>query len=123
MALTQHYALIHFWYWKYWWLDIIMHFSGGVVIALISYALGARRTGILLGVLAVGILWELFEFGIGVSVTEPNFIPDSMLDLVMDMLGAAVVYGILGWWSPQLPLPLSAEHGASPDQTSSSPQP
>ena len=121
MALTQHFALLNYWYWEFWWLDVAMHFSGGVVIGLSAYVFGGRRAVILYAVLLVGVVWEVYEYAIGISSTEPKFIFDTGLDLAMDIAGALLVYGTMWWWNPLSASPLSAAHDASPGQTSSLP--
>lgn len=92
-------------YWEYLWLDIPMHALGGVTAALgvaILPALGIRtfskypplRTT-LVAVLVIGVAWEVFEIWAGYSIREEGFVVDTMLDLVMDMLGALVGYGLV----------------------------
>ena len=118
MAVTQHYALSNFWYWQYRWLDMLMHFSGGVVIGLALYAAFGRRMAILYGVLIVGALWEVFEYVLGISLVERNFAFDTTKDLTMDLVGGLAVYGIMGGWIHQLLSRSSAGPVELPDQTS-----
>lgn len=95
-----------------------MHFSGGVLLALLAWAGGVRRPSLLLiVVISIGLLWELFEITIGISISEPNFLSDTALDLIMDALGGLVVYGMMRWWQP---FRSPVARGALPDQTSSS---
>lgn len=98
-------ALQFFLYWKYLWLDIPVHFLGGVTVALgFAVCVYSRiripvqiksLLGYMLVVFLVGISWELFEISSKISITEPDFIPDTLLDLCMDMLGGVVGYGIV----------------------------
>src|SRR3990167_4015099 len=66
-------------YWTIWWLDIIVHllagFSGGLVIAWFFGPTSTLKSAmlILVGMLIIGIAWEVFEY---------------VLDLVADMMGA-----------------------------------
>ncbi|OGG44752.1 hypothetical protein A2673_01825 [Candidatus Kaiserbacteria bacterium RIFCSPHIGHO2_01_FULL_50_13] len=91
-------GLEHFLYWKLWWYDIPTHFLGGVWVALallwVSALLGVRIRWfiVLLVVLAVGVLWELLEFGTGFTPKE-NYALDTILDLIMDVVG-----GVCGVW-------------------------
>ncbi len=118
MAITQHYALLNYWYWEYWWLDILMHFFGGLLIALGASLALQRWAHIILAVLVIGVLWEVFEYVIGISIREPNFVLDSSLDLFADIVGGFVACGIIHvcrrFLSPSI-----VARAASPDQTSS----
>jgi hypothetical protein len=121
MAVTQYYALALYWYWTYWWLDIAMHIAGGVVIGLlVALYVSPRFARIIALTLSVGVAWEVFEYVLGISRVEPNFHLDSTLDLVMDVVGACIAYGMMGLWQTSLSA-LTAERAASPDQTSSLP--
>ncbi|MCK5021949.1 MAG: hypothetical protein KAR54_01740 [Candidatus Pacebacteria bacterium] len=101
-------AFKYFFYWRFWWYDIVMHFTGGLWIALLGYYLfffagfaGLGRKIIksdsvfwvtFVFVLTIGILWELFEL-IATSFDLPlNYFFDTGLDLIMDMLGWALIY-------------------------------
>ncbi|MCL9971887.1 MAG: hypothetical protein NBV63_00545 [Candidatus Pacebacteria bacterium] len=121
MAVVQYIALVEYWYWQYWWLDIAMHAAGGALLMCIGLALGLRRAlALIVFVGGISLAWEVYEFALGISVHEEAFLSDTTLDLVMDTLGALVVYGMMRQWlRSQLPLP--AVHGVSPGQTSSSP--
>lgn len=119
MAVTQYYALALYWYWTYWWLDIVMHATGGVVIGTIVATYVSRRAvWVIVLTLVVGVLWEVFEYVLGISRVEPHFQLDSTLDLVMDIVGACIAYGMMGLWQTSLSA-LTAGRDASPDQTSS----
>jgi hypothetical protein len=121
MAVTQHYALQYYWYWQFWWLDIAMHLAGGMIVGLIGAGLGLRRWYVLLpAVVCVGVVWELFEFLIGITLSESNIVFDTATDLVMDTLGGVIAYGMMQWWIRPLPSLLPEAHVALPDQTSSS---
>ena len=117
MAVTQHYALLHYWYWSYPWLDLVMHFSGGVVITLIAVAYVGAGLRAFLIMITIGILWEVYEFVIGISVAELNFVTDSLVDLGMDVVGGLFVCGMMRVWE-KYRLRLPVERAESPDQTS-----
>ncbi len=81
-----------------WWWDIVAHFFGGAWAAfLIAWLLvhKGRRASIIqcaLFALAVGILWEIFEYMNGVGGSAGDFMgywPDTFKDLVMDTVGGA----------------------------------
>jgi hypothetical protein len=95
-------ANMFFWYTSIVWFDMLMHFLGGVFVAL---AVGSVLTGylknaenkkvfwiILTSVLVVGLGWEVFEFSVQeiVKVTGLADVPDSLSDLFFDAIGAAV---------------------------------
>ncbi|HWO07599.1 MAG TPA: hypothetical protein VNM40_03370 [Candidatus Paceibacterota bacterium] len=79
-------------YWHYVWLDVPVHFAGGLWIALITswFLLRTRTTAEMKTVFAVVILvsvaWEIFELAAGVPIEE-NFALDTSIDLTMDILG------------------------------------
>jgi hypothetical protein len=101
-------AQTHYFYWMYWWYDIMMHFLGGFLVAGIALwvfvrfskgdARDARRAfyvAIATGIV-VGILWEYFEFIF--KLPQPgvtNIVADTTLDLVMDIIGASAVWIVL----------------------------
>lgn len=105
LALMHNLAITFYFYWQYPWFDILMHFWGGVVVALgvgMLPSFGVRYISrppslfqIGVAILLVGLSWELFEYSVGIWANEPGFVSDTVLDLVMDTLGAAVGYGVL----------------------------
>lgn len=102
LLLLQHIALAEFLYWRWWWFDILMHFLGGVLIgglALVtSMTFGINRafTFVVL-FFAIGVGWEIFERTFGLYRAYGYF-GDTLLDLLMDALGAAVVYSAIKLW-------------------------
>lgn len=119
LAIVHNLAYEYFWYWKFWWLDLLMHLGGGVFIAGIVILSGAltRLASIVGVVLIFGVAWEVFEFVTKVSYSRA-FVLDTGLDLLMDVIGAVALWGIVGWWNRNLALPLPAERDASPGPTS-----
>lgn len=105
LAVTHISALTFFFYWKYWWLDIVTHILGGVSVALGFFVLQSFIPRIpkrylafipaLAVVLIVGLLWEWYEVIFDISVLDPNdFVIDTITDLVMDMIGGTIGYVI-----------------------------
>ncbi len=103
--LAEHYHL----YWTVRWFDLVTHFWGGVWIGLASiwvwyfsgYIQRARFPNgrvlalALLAGLVIGVVWEVYEFGVWKVVGRPfpeNYIGDTQLDIVMDICGAYVGY-------------------------------
>jgi len=86
-------------YWLFPWLDIFVHFFGGLWVALAAVWLLAaahQRTPfmrIFFILAAVSIGWELFELWGGIP-REANFAFDTSLDFLMDALGGISGYFI-----------------------------
>ena len=98
-------------YSKFWFFDSILHFSGGLGVALFARYYFAKdlknisRFGSLVFLVsfgaAVGVFWEFLEYGISViskwtagSLNDIDFlgdVEDTVSDLLMDTLGAFVV--------------------------------
>lgn len=105
LAVVHIVAIELYLYWKFLWLDIPMHILGGVCVALAWSLLPLLRIRIsarmqtlmwcLTAVFMVGVAWECFEYGAGISlVREENFIFDTIIDLVMDLTGGIIGYGV-----------------------------
>lgn len=81
--------------WLWWWYDIVLHLLGGVWVALVLMWLAMvsrqvpRIVPVLLGVLVVGVLWELFEVVVGMP-RAANYTFDTSLDILNDVLGSIV---------------------------------
>lgn len=92
-------ALEYSLYWHYIWLDLPVHFLGGMWIALISAWLISYHGWpityklVMATVLLVGLGWELFEVAAGVPM-ESNFAFDTTLDFIMDITGGTLGYFI-----------------------------
>jgi len=78
-----------------------MHFLGGLWIALIalwfykSFAGEDAESGrgylvALSTTVVVGILWEVMEILAGLTLTQANYEVDTVVDLIMDVIGAVV---------------------------------
>jgi hypothetical protein len=111
LAVAQQFAFAYFLYWRFWWFDVLMHFGGGLVCGLMARAMGLKKfTHIVAVVLSVGVMWEVYEVVIGISMTELRYTTDTAKDLAMDIFGVIVAYGIIHWWDQQYPSPLPEEH-------------
>ena len=98
---------IHDYYTLYWWWDVLLHVSSGIVIGfagfLLMYILDKRskiKANPLLIVIfafafsvAFGALWEIFEFAVdqlfGFNMQRSGLV-DTMWDLIVDTLGAFI---------------------------------
>ncbi len=100
LALLHYLALEFFLYWRFIWIDLVMHFFGGAVVALGCFTLKDFIRGIpvrflyvvpvISAVLIVSLLWEIFEIYIGVPVLEPGFGRDAIFDILSALLGGFV---------------------------------
>src|SRR6185436_6311638 len=99
LAVVTWFAVAYFLYWRIWWLDIPMHFAGGLWAACCATWMIARRGPsfplifCLIFALLVGVGWEIFEYYEGIAV--PSYVDyqfTTIKDLAMDLLGAT-----FGW--------------------------
>lgn len=85
-------SLEYYLYWQFPLLNRVVHFAGGVWVALAGVwllsSVGFRlRLHTMIGiVIAVGVAWEIFEILIGMT-KEVDYAYDTMMDLVMDTAG------------------------------------
>ena len=116
VALLHYLALTFYLYWTVEWFDIMMHFLGGALVALLAIFLfytsgymdfpkdhiGSVFAMTLGSVLLVGLVWELWELFIGFTdVLEDQ--GDTFLDLIMDTIGGitAFAYGKKFIWKKE----------------------
>ena len=108
VAIIHWIASIYYFYYLVPNLDILMHFLGGLLIGLIILSLlfvrrlfgfahthhGVVITTTLFGVLLIGLAWELFEVFFDMTAITRIDLFDTLLDLVMDLIGG----GVSLWW-------------------------
>lgn len=112
----------HSYYIRYWWWDIALHSVSGLLLGIVGFLLvyvlnESRRIDISMraGFVALfaftfavtaGTAWEVFEFAadqlLGTQMQkpmlgDPSGLTDTMWDLIVDALGAAVI-SCFGWW-------------------------
>ncbi len=101
LLLLHMFALKLYLYWTTWWMDIINHFLGGVVFAIISFIFWKNVLKkdvvdffiVILSVLFIGILWEIFELYFGLTfVDAKGYVIDTILDIMMDITGGVCSY-------------------------------
>lgn len=118
LILTAIFAAFHFvatvsyFYWIYWWSDVVMHFFAGVCGALTTYAvlfdsgwwelwqkefpqIWTRVLIALISVMIVGVLWEVFEYANGLTDSVEGYTLDVINDLIADAMGAILVLLVL----------------------------
>lgn len=108
-------------YQLYWWWDAALHTTSGLLLGMLGfmfvYMLNEDRHVDLhmrpsfvalfafLFAVAIGAVWEIFEFGMDryfntdmqpATAGDPSGLTDTIQDLIVDTLGAAVV-SIAGW--------------------------
>lgn len=95
-------ATDNLWYWEYPYIDVPIHFLAGATIALwcgavaVRLSLSLRQTAIFIAclTLAVAVSWEVFEYAIGLVPMTPQFLPDTVLDLLSDFAGAFAAFSL-----------------------------
>lgn len=110
-------------YERLWWWDMALHAGSGLLLGVFGFLLiyvlneNARvnlhlKPGFMaffafLFALAVGALWEIFEFGMdelfGMNMQkamfdDPSGLTDTMWDLILDALGALLISLMGGWY-------------------------
>lgn len=93
LALSHYVASEEYLYWRFVWLDVPVHFLGGLTLGVVVVALlNARKPVSYIALMAVVILgWEVFEYIFGLP-RESNYMFDTALDVLMGTLGASVAY-------------------------------
>lgn len=88
-------ALLGALYWEYVWLDVPVHYLGGLVVGAFSVAFLWRFRPVsyafLFALVVVG--WEAFEYLFGIP-RESNYAFDTALDLLVGTFGALTVYAV-----------------------------
>lgn len=106
----------HDYYGRFWWWDVALHTTSGVLLGILGFLLVYVLNGIprldlrmqpgfvaffaFCFALAVGTLWEIFEFAMdelaGMNMQkpflgDPSGLIDTMWDLIVDALGALTI--------------------------------
>ncbi len=112
---------VHHYYERFWWWDAVLHTTSGLLPGILGFMivymlnedrhvdLHMRPSFVALFAfffaLGIGALWEVFEFAmdryLGTNMQpaipgDPSGLSDTILDLIVDTLGAAVV-SLAGW--------------------------
>ena len=99
-------------HWEFWWIDVILHFLGGLSVALFALWFFATNfdfknwsqkkilTAALVCAILVGVLWEIFELHFGLTSLSDgwHYYADTGSDLIMDTVGG--IFGFL--WAARL---------------------
>ena len=109
IAIFHNVAMARYLYWRYSWSDSVVHFFAGIWVALsfywfyrfwfqtkkIKFSLKEILFMTLGSALTVGALWEIFEYMTGIVVYSSKYIPDTISDLCMDIVGGIIGYFIV----------------------------
>jgi hypothetical protein len=116
IALIHIPGTIYKWYYKIWWLDILMHIFGGFWVGLLflyiieknydlkNFLFNTNKNIVFLIILTlgfialIGVLWEFYEFFMDVIIlkkyiynAEPGYILfDTLKDLFNDLIGGLI---------------------------------
>ncbi len=95
-------GLAFYFYWVYWWYDVLMHFLAGVIGGLATYwvifrsghFLSRKETSLYVKLvipafafLVVAIVWEVLEYLTGTAFPQGNYFFDTMSDIVVGLMG------------------------------------
>lgn len=91
-------AMKFYWYFSIWWFDMPMHLLGGLWLGLVfiwflrlkdlSFSTIVK---IILGVLLIGIAWEVFEIIVNKTIIQNPFNTlDTISDVCFDLAGAFI---------------------------------
>jgi hypothetical protein len=110
LALSVAVAILHitgemyFFYWTYWWYDVLVHGIAGIAVGTLfagTYhvrgTLKISRFLFIVGLtFAVGIFWEIFEYIIKSQQYEQfdPYVLDTLMDLGMDVAGGMTAYTV-----------------------------
>lgn len=97
--LLNYLAMKFYWYSSIWYFDMLMHFLGGIWLALLYiYLFPPEKYNsktiwkMLLVILLIGLGWEIFEVIINETITRISFnILDTVSDLFFDLSGGCFV--------------------------------
>lgn len=91
-------AMKFYWYFSIWWFDMPMHILGGFWVGLtLIWFLEPKNLSfntivkIILGVLLIGIAWEVFEIIVNKTIIQNPFNTlDTISDVCFDLAGAFI---------------------------------
>lgn len=107
---------------RIWWWDIALHSTSGLLMGILGfllvYVLNASQSIAMsmaprfvafvafIFAIAVGAVWEIFEFAMDSifntrmqkpMLGDPSGLTDTMWDMIVNAIGAALI-SVLGWW-------------------------
>ena len=96
--LLDYLAMQFYWYSSIWYLDMLIHFLGGLWLGLaLVWLFRIKEISfksifyLILGVLLIGVLWEIFEIIIDETITGNSFNTlDTISDIFFDIAGGSL---------------------------------
>lgn len=100
-----HFAAVKFYfYWTYWWYDVVMHSLAGIIGGFATYwtlfssgnffsRSNSRRViiwSVVILVFIAGVAWEIFEYKNGFTDSHEGYVLDTLNDLILDTTGALI---------------------------------
>lgn len=97
-------ALKNFLYWAYGGFDVLVHALAGVMIGFVSvwvlslhksiFLIKTRKIFLIIftTTLVVSVLWEIFEFVFKLTFVSSNYTQDTILDIVMTVVGGFLIF-------------------------------
>jgi len=102
LAVLNFYAGQYFWYWRFSWFDLLMHFIGGITLALLFSYLYKKLVSdyekiklaysIFLPIIIIAVLWEIMEFMIDANLFGKNYFIDTLTDIFIALFGALIIF-------------------------------
>jgi len=98
-------GIAFYFYWIYWWYDVMMHFFAGIIAGFATYwvlfcsrhflshlslSLVAKMTVVVLCFLVVGVVWEALEYITGTAFPGGNYLYDTVSDIVLGVIGSVL---------------------------------
>lgn len=75
-------------YFYYPWYDLLLHFLGGTALAFFILIFTKSWKKTIIGMLILATGWEIFEYVL--NIAGENYIVDTVIDFIMDLVGASV---------------------------------
>lgn len=114
IGIFHNIAIAYYVYWRFLWTDLVVHFLAGLWIALVGFwifrfwtkepVLSQRNILIVTLIFAVfvGVFWEIFEYAIGIVEYSSRYTEDTILDILMDVLGGAAGFALVLFYEKNL---------------------
>jgi len=90
-------ALQNEWYWSYAWMDMLVHFLVGGLLGLTFISIARDLSSLkrmiiptMIFVLLTAVMWEIFEYFVGLTFFSRNYGSDTTLDILMALCGAVI---------------------------------
>lgn len=86
-------------YWTIWWVDVVFHFWGGVIVGSAAVSILMRRSDtikrsasiVMSVVLSVAVLWEVKEF-LNQTYYTNHYVLDTIADICMGLAGGLTAF-------------------------------